>query len=211
MATTAINIAATSTSGKKLSKAIADINPSASNSALQTFSTMLNGLTTNTIGTVTKITKEELGNEEPETPATNPVQSVTSYNATVYTVSGSGTAYNVTVNISELEDELNNDGTMGYGVYVGVQLPSTFDTKVYNNKVSVKYGTLSIRNNGSDNPGIDLYPIPGNKICLYVGTITPSLGTGTINADWNVTVQFDSVTVDDVKYAPWSVTFTLAE
>ena len=57
---TAINIAQTSTAGKKLSKAIADINPNVSNGVLNTFATRLNALTTSDLGGVTKVTKEEI-------------------------------------------------------------------------------------------------------------------------------------------------------
>lgn len=201
-----LTMTTTSTAGKTATKSITDINDNATDAELMNFASAFNNLTTNTLGTVSKVTKREI---EDAGELTNPIQSVTSNNA-IYTVSGSGTAYNATINLSGLNDALNADDTMGYGVYVGVQLPNNFDTKVYNNKVSVKYGALSANNTGGDNPGIVLYPIPGNKMCLYVGTIKPDL-TGTTNEEWSATVQFDSVTVDGVKYSPWSVTFTLAE
>ena len=57
---TAINIAQTSTAGKKLSKAIADINPNVSNGVLHTFASRLNALTTSDLGTVTKVEKTEI-------------------------------------------------------------------------------------------------------------------------------------------------------
>ena len=69
---TAINIAQTSTAGKKLNKAIADINPNVSNGVLNTFASRLNALTTNDFGGVTKVTKEE-------------IESVTYYDLTIET------------------------------------------------------------------------------------------------------------------------------
>lgn len=211
MATTAINIAATSPSGKKLSKAIADINPSASNSALQTFSTMLNGLTTNTIGTVTKITKEELGNEEPETPATNPIQSVvaSTESAGAFTVTGSGTSYNVTVDRDKLLTALENDSEgAGSLVSVNVVLPNTFNVDVYNNKVHVDYGILSSSINNLLNGAVSATPYNNEITLFYMLLNYNDTIVELMNGNESITIKFDSVTVSGVKYAPWQVTFT---
>lgn len=57
---TAINFTSTAQSGKKLNKTITDINPNAVNAHLKTFAQMLNGLTTNTYGSTSRIDKDEL-------------------------------------------------------------------------------------------------------------------------------------------------------
>lgn len=57
---TAINYTSTAQSGKKLNKTVSDINPNATSTQLKTFAQMLNGLTTNTYGSTSRIDKDEL-------------------------------------------------------------------------------------------------------------------------------------------------------
>lgn len=55
-----INLSITSSAGKKSSKAYTDINPDASNTELNQFANSINQLTSNTLTSVSKITKEEI-------------------------------------------------------------------------------------------------------------------------------------------------------
>lgn len=57
---TSLSLSMTDTGGNKLSKAVTDVNPNASNSALNAFAQGLAGLTTNTLVNTSKITKEDL-------------------------------------------------------------------------------------------------------------------------------------------------------
>ena len=53
-------IESTSTTGKKIRKAITDVNPNVSNANLKTFGQMANALTTNTYGSSARVDKDEL-------------------------------------------------------------------------------------------------------------------------------------------------------
>lgn len=58
-----VNIIATDPNGKKIQKAITDINPNASTAQLRDFVQNLNGLTNNTLGTPVRIDRTELVDE----------------------------------------------------------------------------------------------------------------------------------------------------
>ncbi|MBQ7454373.1 MAG: hypothetical protein IJS69_04915 [Selenomonadaceae bacterium] len=58
-----VNIIATDPNGKKIQKAITDINPNASTAQLRDFVENLNGLTNNTLGTPVRIDRTELVDE----------------------------------------------------------------------------------------------------------------------------------------------------
>ncbi len=57
---TSLSLSMTDALGTKLSKAVTDVNPDASNAALKAFAAGLAGLTTNTLVTTSKITKEDI-------------------------------------------------------------------------------------------------------------------------------------------------------
>ena len=61
---TSVNITYFDSNGKKGMKAITDINPNASNSAIRTFATGLNALTTNTIASLEKIERTNITAEQ---------------------------------------------------------------------------------------------------------------------------------------------------
>ena len=57
---TSLSLSMTAANGDKMTKAVTDVNPAADNSALNEFAQGLAALTTNTLNTVSKITKQEL-------------------------------------------------------------------------------------------------------------------------------------------------------
>lgn len=63
-----INIGITAANGKKSTKAITDISPNASNSDMLEFANAINDITTNSITSINKITKESI--DETYTPVT---------------------------------------------------------------------------------------------------------------------------------------------
>ena len=60
MSEVSVNMGITAANGKKSSKAYTDIDPNASNADIKAFVTAANNLTTNTLTSVTKITKEDI-------------------------------------------------------------------------------------------------------------------------------------------------------
>ena len=57
---TSVNIGITAANGKKSTKAVTDIDPSAANSDIKAFTSALNNLTTNSITSINKIVKEDI-------------------------------------------------------------------------------------------------------------------------------------------------------
>lgn len=57
---TSLSLSMTAANGDKLSKAVTDVNPAADNAALKSFAQGLAALTTNTLNTVSKISKEDI-------------------------------------------------------------------------------------------------------------------------------------------------------
>ena len=57
---TSLSLSMTAANGDKMTKAVTDVNPAAENSALNAFAQGLAALTTNTLNTVSKISKQEL-------------------------------------------------------------------------------------------------------------------------------------------------------
>lgn len=57
---TSLSLSMTAANGDKMTKAVTDVNPAADNAALNEFAQGLAALTTNTLNTVSKITKQEL-------------------------------------------------------------------------------------------------------------------------------------------------------
>lgn len=78
---TNVVINSTATGGKALNKSLTDINPNASDSALYTFATELNALTTNSFGVASRVDKKDLNLPAPtltlDSSTTN-VSSITS-------------------------------------------------------------------------------------------------------------------------------------
>ena len=60
---TSITYGSTTTGGKSLSKSIADVNPNVSNSVIKEFTSRLNALTTNTLGSINRVDKTEIDPE----------------------------------------------------------------------------------------------------------------------------------------------------
>ena len=203
-----LTMTTTSTAGKTATKSITDINDNASDGELLTFASAFNNLTTNTLGTVAKVTKRELD----DTPAVNPIVSVAAEPdvTSVYTVTGSGTTYTVNVNLSgfaNIDDPLDNKMvkiTLANGVY----------GEIYNGRYQAActanpeeapgnsgwIGALVWLGREEDGEGQDTFvyvcPVAWNKNSIESGTIT------------NLVVTFPATTVGSTTYAAWTITFT---
>lgn len=198
----------TTSNRKTASRTITNVSASATDSELNSFVTDLYGLTTNSVGTVMRIAKRELS-DEPDVPTTNPIQSIAKgYDAPsgLYTISGTGTNRTVAVNEAILATFIASDDSATAGG-IEITLQNNFTPTVYAGKFKI-IPTVNT-NDFMINLGIAV-AVEGNRISLFA--CTPCVGLTDANCvEGNVTVQFDSVTVDGVKYSPWSVTFTLAE
>lgn len=200
-----LTMTTTSTAGKTATKSITDINDNATDAELLNFAGAFNNLTTNTLGKVAKVTKREI---EEAGELTNPIQSIASGNdapSGLYTISGTDTNRYATVNESILETFVADTGSPTDGG-INITLPNNFTPTVYAGKIKIAPTV-----NTSDYM-ISLaiaVAVEANSITLFA--CTPCVGlTNAAMTEGNVTVQFDSVTVDGVKYAPWTITFTLA-
>ena len=203
-----LTMSTTSTAGKNSTKSITDINDNASDSELLGFATAFNNLTTNTLGTVAKVTKREIDNE----PAANPILSVQSEDANIYTVTGSGTEYNIAVALSafqQIDDAIYDDGKM-----VKVTLQDGVYGSIYNGRYQAScdanldnvpgdsgwIGALVWLGSERDGVGQDSVvfacPVAWNK---------DNIDASTIN---NVKVTFPATKVGTTTYAAWSLTFT---
>lgn len=200
-----LTMTTTSTAGKTATKSITDINDNATDAELLNFASAFNNLTTNTLGTVAKVTKREI---EEAGELTNPIQSINPGDEApsgLYTINGTGTSRTVAVNESTLATFIaSNDSATTGGIEI--TLPNNFTSTVYAGKI--KIAPTVNTNEFMINLGIAV-AVEANTILLFA--CTPCVGlTDAACVEGNVTVQFDSVTVDGVKYAPWTVTFTLA-
>lgn len=205
-----LSIDYTTSNRKTASRTITNVSASATDSELNSFVTDLYGLTTNSVGTVMRIAKRELS-DEPDVPLTNPIQSIaaSTESAGAYTVTGSGTSYNVTVDRGKLLTALENDHDGGGSlVSVNVVLPNTFNVDVYNNKVHVDYSILSSSALNLLNGAVSASPYNNEMTLFYMLVNYNSIITDVMNENESITIKFDSVTVNDVKYSAWQVTFT---
>ena len=90
-----VNVTSTSELGKKTTKAVSDISPTATDKSISDFTNALYGLTNSTISKQTRVDVRELvTNEQPQITGI-----VLGDNASHVTFSGSGSEYHVTYNI----------------------------------------------------------------------------------------------------------------
>ena len=199
----------TTSNRKSASRTITNVKPSATDSELNSFVNDLYNLTSNSVGTVTRIAKRKI---DEVVPPTNPIVSVQSEDANIYTVTGSGTEYNIAVALSafkQIDDAIYDDGKM-----VKVTLQDGVYGSIYNGRYQAScdanldnvpgdsgwIGALVWLGSERDGVGQDSVvfacPVAWNK-----GNIDAS----TIN---NVKVTFPATKVGTTTYAAWSLTFT---
>lgn len=195
----------TTSNRKTASRTITNVSPSATDSELNSFVNDLYGLTTNSVGTVMRIAKRDLS-DEPDVPLTNPIQSVALDDdvASIFTLSGSGTSYAVTAIVgSAYKAAVNNGEYKGINAGLGITLVDEM-SDAYNGHI---HTTTSWSDSGLV-AGLSFYPsfeTIGVMVALVSLDVTnvESLETGT------VILSADSITFNGVKYAPWTVTFTI--
>ena len=202
-----LTMSTTSTAGKNSTKSITDINDNASDSELLGFATAFNNLTTNTLGTVAKVTKREIDNE----PAANPILSVQSEDNAIYTVTGSGTEYNITVILSAFQ---NIDDPLFDEKMVKVTLQDGVYGSIYNGRyqASCEANLDNTPNDsgwigalvwlGSEGDGV------GQDSVVFACPVAWNKGNISANTINNVKVTFPETTVGTTTYAAWSLTFT---
>ena len=202
-----LTMSTTSTAGKNSTKSITDINDNASDSELLGFATAFNNLTTNTLGTVAKVTKREIDNE----PAANPILSVQSEDNAIYTVTGSGTEYNITVILSAFQ---NIDDPLFDEKMVKVTLQDGVYGSIYNGRYQASCAA-NLDNTPNDSGWIGALVWLGSEgdgvgqesvvFACPVAWNKGNINASTIN---NVKVTFPETTVGTTTYAAWSLTFT---
>lgn len=120
---TSFTMSTTATNGKKSTKSVTNINENASNGAIRNLAAALNNITTNTLGTVAKVSKEEIE---------------------------AGTYYDLTITLEKNNDSQNaitidgNNATVDYSKIGDIsdltQMPSiTLSTKLDGNNIGVQY------------------------------------------------------------------------
>lgn len=115
---TSVNIGITAANGKKSTKAVTDIDPTAANSDIKAFTSALNNLTTNSITSINKIVKEDI--DKTYTPITFTVNNTAESTTVVPTKVDD---YHYTIPHANLHatgvPTLNYTGDSNIGIYWG--------------------------------------------------------------------------------------------
>ena len=122
---TSIIMALTSTTGKKSSKSITDVNPNASNGDIKNFVDGVNAITTDTLGTITKVSKSEVAN-------------VTYHNLTITLNKTNDSQNAITINGTTVDVDYSKIGEIN-DIF---EMPRiTIESQLNNQNISVSYYT----------------------------------------------------------------------
>ena len=198
----------TTSNRKSASRTITNVKPSATDSELNSFVNDLYNLTSNSVGTVTRIAKRKI---DEVVPPTNPIVAVQSEDNAIYTVTGSGTEYNITVILSAFQ---NIDDPLFDEKMVKVTLQDGVYGSIYNGRyqASCEANLDNTPNDsgwigalvwlGSEGDGV------GQDSVVFACPVAWNKGNISANTINNVKVTFPETTVGTTTYAAWSLTFT---
>lgn len=192
-----LNISMTSASGKKQSRAITNISPNATTNELNTFAQNLVGLTTNTLVSTSKITKEELNYDY--TPTFNVATLLPSQS---YVTKVDNWTWNVTISSmpTTAEGAVDNPIDIGYKinnvVQTGIELYSkaTMTFLPQNNDKTTPWITTAYSSDGTNINALSIFMFNDQEIGEMI--------TGT-----TLKIHFPATTYNNYSVAPTTVTF----